>query len=131
MLISFNPKFRGPVPSNSNSMLYHYYHSHQCYLLVVRVKLNIILYKSAFIFVFIVVNIRSYCLPCSTCTFKMRLDVYKQSPAMTNISNNPITSPARSTLQGIANRDVPIIVFHIAKLKKQNVFLNFFIIKYK
>jgi len=43
--------------------------------------------------------------------------VYKQSPAMINISNNPIANPARSTLQGIANRDVPIIVFHIAKLK--------------
>lgn len=47
----------------------------------------------------------------------MRLDVYKHNAAMTNISNNPITNPARSTLQGIANRDVPIIVFHIAKLK--------------
>jgi len=49
----------------------------------------------------------------------MRLDVYKHSAAMTNISNNPIISPARSTLQGIANRDVPIIVFHIAKLKSK------------
>lgn len=49
----------------------------------------------------------------------MRLDVYKHSAAIINISNNPIASPARSTLQGIANRDVPIIVFHIAKLKSK------------
>lgn len=46
---------------------------------------------------------------------------------MVNIRNNPITSPARSTLQGIANKDVPIIVFHIAKLKTKS-FLNIFLL---
>ena len=47
--------------------------------------------------------------------------VYRHSPAITAMQTRPISSPACSSAQGIESKEVPIIVFHIAKLKINNL----------
>lgn len=42
--------------------------------------------------------------------------VYRHIPDISTIIRRPITSPACSSAQGIDKRDVPIIVFQMAKM---------------
>lgn len=56
-------------------------------------------------------------LPNDFCVFITQSVVYKHKAPMIIIRDTPTSRPARSIPQGMANKEVPIMVFHIANLR--------------